>query len=185
LTLPSESPNTAASFWVLQALVWAKSQGFKDVTPSLENGFQWLASISDEYGRPGYSTKGDFPYGSETLSAMAAFFYTYGGAKYLPETEKYQFLIKNISKQISPPKDINYYHLYFIAYLKYPEINKWYKDMTKTLIRNQSKIVNLAGSWEADKQWGNVGGRIYSTALATLTLEAGERGQWLKTNFKP
>jgi hypothetical protein len=184
LTLPNEAPNTAASFWVLQSLIWAKSMGFDNVTPYLEKGFQWLASISDDTGRPGYKLKGDFPYGSETLSAMAAFFYTYGGAKYLPESEKYQSLIKNIAKQVFPPNEINYYHLYFIAYLEYPETNKCYKEMANTLINSQSKDNLLAGSWESNDQWGQVGGRVYSTAFASLTLEANNRRMWLKSNLK-
>lgn len=184
VTLPDEVPNTAASFWVLQALVWGKAMGFKDVAPALENGFQWLARISDEQGRPGYRTKNDFPYGAETLSAMAAFCYTYGGAKYLPEPEKYQCLLRNIPQQALPIKDMNYYHLYFISYLEYPEISKWHEDMNKMLVRNQSNTNTLCGSWEANDQWGQVGGRIYSTALATLTLEANNRRPWLRNCLK-
>jgi hypothetical protein len=115
---------------------------------------------------------------------MAAFCYTYGGVKYLPEPEKYQCLLRNMPEQLLPPKDMNYYHLYFIAYLEYPEINKWHNDLTKTLIRNQSTANTLCGSWEANDQWGQVGGRIYSTALATLTLEANNRRLWLKNSFK-
>ena len=43
--------------------------------------------------------------------------------------------------------------------------------MREVLISEQIKVGHLAGSWDPKDEWGRYGGRLYSTALATLTLE--------------
>ena len=41
----------------------------------------------------------------------------------------------------------------------------------EVLISEQIKTGKDAGSWDPNDEWGRYGGRLYSTALATLTLE--------------
>ena len=48
--------------------------------------------------------------------------------------------------------------------------------------RRQRTDGHLAGSWDADTVWGGYGGRIYSTAMATLCLEVYYRYLPLTTN---
>ncbi len=48
---------------------------------------------------------------------------------------------------------------------------KWNVRMRDLLINEQTTTGPDAGSWEPRDRWGDVGGRIYSTAFATLTLE--------------
>lgn len=48
---------------------------------------------------------------------------------------------------------------------------RWNDAMKNTLPGLQVKTGDLAGSWNPDDLWGAYGGRIYSTALATLCLE--------------
>ncbi|HBN74959.1 MAG TPA: hypothetical protein DD473_03875, partial [Planctomycetaceae bacterium] len=51
------------------------------------------------------------------------------------------------------------------------EWNQWNGQVRELLIAKQRKQGPLAGSWNPDGPWGGYGGRIYSTALATLSLE--------------
>ena len=186
--LASEPPNSAVSFWALQSLLLAKGLGFagsernesKGLDRSLERGFQWLVNISDESGRLGYRTIGEFPYGEETLSAMAVFCYTYGGARYLAEKEKYQNLLKGLSQKAALNNQTDYYRFYFMAYLEHPDLAEWHKRLAINLVKSQSRETALAGSWEVCDQWGKVGGRVYTTALAVLTLEISTRAPRLK-----
>ena len=39
------------------------------------------------------------------------------------------------------------------------------------VVGRQVKEGPQAGSWDTDDLWGGYGGRVYTTALATLTLE--------------
>jgi hypothetical protein len=48
---------------------------------------------------------------------------------------------------------------------------RWNDALRKTLITRQVQEGQMAGSWEGDDLWGCHGGRLYTTALATLTLE--------------
>ncbi len=47
----------------------------------------------------------------------------------------------------------------------------WNTNMAQALLALQSPAGVMAGSWDSDGEWGDRGGRVYSTALATLTLE--------------
>jgi hypothetical protein len=46
--------------------------------------------------------------------------------------------------------------------------NEWIKD---ELVEHQRTTGDAAGSWDPDGKWANVGGRVYQTAICTLTLE--------------
>ncbi|MEM6331544.1 MAG: hypothetical protein AAF790_15035, partial [Planctomycetota bacterium] len=47
----------------------------------------------------------------------------------------------------------------------------WNAAMTRTLTASQTAAGPDAGSWSPDTVWGGYGGRVYSTALATMCLE--------------
>lgn len=50
--------------------------------------------------------------------------------------------------------------------------NRWNNVVRDTIIALQRKADCRAGSWDSlDDEWGDFGGRIYTTALAALTLE--------------
>lgn len=48
---------------------------------------------------------------------------------------------------------------------------RWNDAMQRTLLPKQAPTGSLAGSWSPDTLWGGYGGRVYSTALATMCLE--------------
>jgi hypothetical protein len=48
---------------------------------------------------------------------------------------------------------------------------QWKDALQTTLPARQQKTGSLAGSWDPDTRWAGYGGRVYSTALATLCLE--------------
>ena len=48
---------------------------------------------------------------------------------------------------------------------------RWNEALQKTLLERQIKDGPLAGTWDTDTVWGGYGGRIYTTAIATLSLE--------------
>ncbi len=47
----------------------------------------------------------------------------------------------------------------------------WNDAMTATLTKSQLADGNDAGSWNSNTIWGGYGGRIYTTAMATMCLE--------------
>jgi hypothetical protein len=72
-------------------------------------------------------------------------------------------------------EQINLYYWYYGTLAMYQlqgeHWTRWNAALQKTLIHRQVTAGNLAGSWDPDCIWGGYGGRVYSTAMATLCLE--------------
>lgn len=70
---------------------------------------------------------------------------------------------------------MNYYYWYYgsLAMRQYggDEWTRWNNRLRDLLVQDQVQTGELAGSWDPNDAWGRYGGRIYSTALATLCLE--------------
>jgi hypothetical protein len=64
-----------------------------------------------------------------------------------------------------------YYGTLAMYYLQGERWTRWNRALQKTLLEDQRTSGTLAGSWDPDSVWGGYGGRVYSTALATLCLE--------------
>jgi hypothetical protein len=69
----------------------------------------------------------------------------------------------------------NYYYWYYgtltMFQVQGQAWEQWNQAMQYELTRRQRTDGHLAGSWDPDSVWGSYGGRVYSTALATLCLE--------------
>jgi hypothetical protein len=94
---------------------------------------------------------------------------------YSPESdssrESVGYLLRNMPRQA----DLNYYYWYYgtLAMYQYggQPWERWNSVVRDSLIELQRQDGDLAGSWDPNDPWGRYGGRLYSTALATLTLE--------------
>lgn len=74
-----------------------------------------------------------------------------------------------------PTTDVDFYQAYFLAsVLKHssdaPSREKL-AAIRETLLTTQVRDGSESGSWAPNDQWGRVGGRLYSTSLASLALE--------------
>ena len=80
-----------------------------------------------------------------------------------------------IQRMTAPPAaQLDYYQWYFLswalhkAHIKDPH---WTDKVRKILLERQIKTGVHQGSWEPNDHWGQTGGRLYSTAMAVLTLQ--------------
>jgi hypothetical protein len=71
-------------------------------------------------------------------------------------------------------EDLDFYRWYFLAHALNAETRT---DFAPILTRLQDSLVarrehaeSYNGTWAPDDRWGSVGGRIYSTSMATLCL---------------
>ena len=71
--------------------------------------------------------------------------------------------------------ELDFYYWYYgtLAMYQYggEPWQRWNSVVRETLIQEQRISGAYAGSWDPKGPWGGYGGRLYSTALATLTLE--------------
>lgn len=76
-----------------------------------------------------------------------------------------------------PPRraDANFYYWYYgtLAMFQYGDKpwEEWNETLRDLLVADQVRSGPLAGSWDPNGLWGGYGGRVYSTAVATLCLE--------------
>jgi hypothetical protein len=71
---------------------------------------------------------------------------------------------------------IDYYYWYYGSHAMFQLGGKhwadWSKALVEAVVKRQRKDGNFRGSWDPKSVWGEDGGRIYSTALAILTLQS-------------
>jgi hypothetical protein len=70
----------------------------------------------------------------------------------------------------------NFYYWYYATLCMFQlqghHWEQWKGALEPALIDSQRTTGDLAGSWDPDRVWGSHGGRVYSTALGALCLEA-------------
>jgi hypothetical protein len=71
--------------------------------------------------------------------------------------------------------ETNFYYWYYGSLALYQiqgtAWERWNAALKSVLVGSQRRSGDLAGSWDPRCRWGPYGGRVYSTALATLSLE--------------
>ncbi len=65
-----------------------------------------------------------------------------------------------------------YYATVALSQLDCNEWPEWNRALQGDLLKTQGRHGPHAGSWEPNTVWGSVGGRVYTTAMATLCLES-------------
>ncbi|MFN9717301.1 MAG: prenyltransferase/squalene oxidase repeat-containing protein, partial [Planctomycetota bacterium] len=85
--------------------------------------------------------------------------------------ESVDFLMRN-SPRLS---EMNFYYWYYGTLAMYQfggqPWQDWNVAVRDLLVSEQVQNGSESGSWDPNDRWGRSGGRLYSTALATLTLE--------------
>ncbi len=71
---------------------------------------------------------------------------------------------------------LDFYAWYYATYAMYqlgePHWTAWSKAIGTAVLGHQRADGNFAGSWDPVDAWGEAGGRVYSTAILALTLQA-------------
>lgn len=160
-------PNSSISVWQIQALLSAKSFGYTVKKNTIDRALGWLSSLVDSEGYVGYRSRGDFPYGRETLTAM--------GASCLLLSNRYTGTLERLLRiSPTPPSQVDYCYFYFwsemVARAGRQKFQQNLLPMWITLLERQIREGKFAGSWSPVDRWSKAGGRVYATALATLSL---------------
>lgn len=171
----AQGPNTSISVWQLRALCQARDLGWKGTTEHLHAGLLWLRGMVDDSGMVGYRKVRDFPSGSDSLSAMGAYCFLTASLQ-LDDWQPVGARIKAALLKASPsdPRSVDFYRSYFLASAlrtgavpgKNPELASLQRSLIDLRVTSGANV----GTWNPEGPWAAVGGRIYSTAMATLSL---------------
>lgn len=158
--------------WQLMALKQAELGGitFPKVARDRMVRFLIARSLGANGGLAGYRS-GDRPSPSMTAEAL----YCKQQLGISRENPACAEAVAFLQRSLPQRTQLNYYYWYYgsLAMRQYggDSWTQWNDQLRDLLIQEQVSSGEFAGSWDPNDPWGRYGGRIYSTALATLCLE--------------
>jgi hypothetical protein len=169
---PGDAGDTSQLGWQLMALKSAELAGIPMPASTRSGIIRFLRSVcSGKQGGLASYRPGEAP--SRAMSAEALVCWQFLG---LPRehpacNEAGDYLLAEL-----PGSGIaNDYYWYYATMAMYQlqgtYWQRWNETLQATLIDRQVKDGPLSGSWNTDTLWGSYGGRVYTTAIATLALE--------------
>ncbi|NUP96764.1 MAG: terpene cyclase/mutase family protein [Planctomycetaceae bacterium] len=194
---PSGDNDTSVTGWCVFALKSAEEAGLKIDPEAFRGAASWFDEVTDPVtGRCGYDSLGSsssrisrvnehFPTDKgEAMSAvaLACRFLLGQDPRKTPVMAKHADLLKSKLPKWDPDGlGIDLYYWYYGSYAMYQmggeqHWDVWNKAMQSAVVDSQRKDGDAKGSWNATVDpWGFSGGRVYSTALGLLCLEASSR----------
>ncbi len=196
---PRDGDNdTSVTGWCLMVYCAAKHFGLQVNTGALQLGATWLDEVSDASGVHGYSAAGEpssrkfgdhatrFPPDrGAAMTAVGLFCRFFLGQD--PQRQPVMKAAADVLVQKPPVWDakagsIDHYYWYYGSYALFqmggPRWTAWQQKLEPAVLPHQHRDrrnMNLHGSWDPAGVWGEDGGRVYSTALLALTLQANFR----------
>ncbi|MBN2490951.1 MAG: terpene cyclase/mutase family protein, partial [Planctomycetes bacterium] len=184
--------DTSVTGWAVLALKTAQWAGLEVAESSLEGGRGWLDRMTDPAtGRCGYVERGVSPVRapgreekwprsrSEAITALAMLCRVFLGedpARSEPIRQGAELCLARLPRWSEEDGSIDMYYWYHgtaaMFQLGGPSWAKWNEAMKKAIVEHQRKDGCAEGSWDPVGPWGADGGRVYATAMMTLSLEA-------------
>jgi hypothetical protein len=171
--VPGDPGDTSQFGWQWMALKSAELAGIPIPEKTRQAAIKYLQSVAS--GRAGglASYRPSEP-ATRTMTAEALVCWQFLGMprEHPAGDEAGDFLLSELP---AARGQTNLYYWYYATLGMYQLQGKywqaWNQAVQKTLVENQRKSGPLAGSWDTDDVWGGYGGRVFTTALATLILE--------------
>ncbi len=190
---PKDGQNDSSlTGWMVAALFSAKQFRIRVNAQSLKAALSWYEEVTDtRTGKVGYTKRGEpssrlattaerFPSSRvEALTASGLYSRILLGQS--PRTspilrKSADAILKKLPKWNRKSGSIDFYYWYFGSYAMFQmggvHWKKWRGALQQALLPHQVKRDAGRGSWDPSGAWGTEGGRVYSTALAVLCLEA-------------
>lgn len=165
---PGSPGDTTLTGWQILSLIGAKKAGIQTRSDTFSRTKKFLMSVREEPGyRFGYRTAEAEP----TTTAIALVL-----LMYLGQRPGYSYFDRAIDKLAEDgPTLNNVYHDYYatmaLHHVRHRDWESWNDKLQRHLVRTQATDGHEAGSWHFRDKWGDVGGRLYTTAMCALTLE--------------
>ena len=177
---PRTAGDTSVVAWVVLALRSGQLAGLSVDYGALQRARLFMNSVSAGPEGSKQSRYSYQPDGKETVALTAAGLLT---RQYLGWDKDQEGLVDGsayLMQNLPPPTATSvgriYYYYYATQVLHHLEgenWDKWNYHMREHLLRTQAKAGHEEGSWTpVGTDWGSKGGRLYSTSLSLLTLEA-------------
>jgi hypothetical protein len=165
---PGSPGDTTLSGWQILSLVGAKKAGIQTRSDTFSRTKRFLMSVREE---PEYEFGYKTPKAEPTTTAIALTLMMYLGQA--PGLTYFDRAIDKLADQ--GPMLSNVYHDYYatmaLHHFRHRDWQAWNSKLRDHLVRTQATEGHEAGSWHFRDKWGDVGGRLYTTAMSALILE--------------
>ncbi len=196
---PRDNDNdTSVTGWCVTACVAGNHFGLDVDKEALAFSSIWLDQVSDPSGLHGYSKQGEpssrkrgdhqtrFPaqkgHAMTAVGLFCRFFMGQNPGKQPVMKAATDLLLTRPPKWDPGDGSIDYCYWYYATHALFqmggPHWNYWRDKIEAAVVRNQHRDKgkpNQYGSWDPIDVWSEDGGRVYSTAMLTLTLQANYR----------
>jgi hypothetical protein len=170
---PGDSGDTSQLGWQLMALKSAELAGIPMPETTRRGIARFLQGVSaGTHGGLASYRAGEKVSHSMSAEALVCWQFLGISRDHPACNEAGDFLLTELPGQGGQPNDYYWYYGTLAMYqLQGDYWRQWNAALQKTLLKRQIKDGPLAGAWDTDTVWGGYGGRIYTTAIATLSLE--------------
>jgi len=167
---PGDQGDTTVTGWQLMALKSAQMSRLHVPSPSLFLICRFLDHVQSQEGACyGYLGPESPPRHTTTAIGLLCRMYSGWGRDNPAMRQGVEYLAK-----WGPSKDDMYYNYYATQVLDHfggPTWDAWNRQLRESLIASQATEGHEAGSWYFGGGYGDVGGRLYNTAMAVMVLE--------------
>jgi hypothetical protein len=168
-----EAGDTSQLGWQLMALKSAELAGIHVPEATWEGASRFLQSVSGGKQR-GLASYRPGERMSRTMTAEALVCRQFLGLP--PDSQAAREAASYLMEEMPGKGDANLYYWYYGTVAMYQlqgeSWQQWTQALQRSLLDGQHQDGEFAGTWEPAGRWDGYGGRVYSTALATLCLEA-------------
>ncbi len=169
---PGDPGDTSQLGWQLMTLKSAELAGVPIPETTRQGIIRYLRSVSSgQYGGRASYRPGESPSRPMTAEALVCWQFLGLRRQHPAGNEAGDYLLEETPGE----GDYNLYYWYYATLGMYQlqgtHWQRWNDAMRDAVVGRQVKDGPLAGSWDTNALWGGYGGRVYTTALATLTLE--------------
>lgn len=166
--IPGSPGDTTLTGWQVLSLVGARRSNVPIFTLTMPRAKSFLFSVSEGQSYQfGYKT----PEPEPTTTAIGLTLLLYLGET--PGSTLYFNSLTEMARR--GPTLTNVYHDYYatlaLHHTRHPLWDGWNRKLRDHLVRTQVQEGHERGSWHFKDRWGDVGGRLYTTAMAAMILE--------------
>ncbi|CAG1008559.1 hypothetical protein PHYC_03582 [Phycisphaerales bacterium] len=165
--------DTSVIGWLVFTVESARRAGIDVPANVFDAAGNWLDTVSAP-GSPGrYSySRGEAPSAAMTAEAMFVR-QLLGHTRDEPQMRDSARFILQTPPRWQDGAPTHYWYYATLALFQYQgeEWKQWNDALVRELLAHQSRDGELAGSWAPKDQWSRMGGRVYQTAVCTLSLE--------------
>jgi hypothetical protein len=169
---PGDPGDTSQLGWQLMVLKSAELAGIPIPEGTRQGIIRFLRSVSSgTYGGRAAYRPGEQPTRTMTAEALVCWQFLGLPRQHPACNEAGDLLLTELPSEGNSNLYYWYYATLGMYQLQGVHWQRWNDALREVVVNRQVKNGPQAGSWNTDDLWAGYGGRVYSTALSTLTLE--------------